>query len=44
MFDFEIPFLPESESAYDEFPHKKKPVLNGIKAAEDVNADETWSS
>ena len=45
MFDFEIPFLPESESAYDELPHKEQPVLSGIKASKDffTNTDETWS-
>ena len=43
MFNFEIPFLPESESAYDEFPHKEEAVLNSIKVAKDLTVDETWS-
>ncbi len=41
MFDFEIPFLPESESAQDEFVLKEE--VKGISADKDGNVDETWS-
>ena len=45
MFDFEIPFLPESESAHDELPLKEEPILSGIKVSKDFysGTDETWS-